>query len=95
MACRESQGLLITNGPGKSDLMLALFEGKEVEFSTDQVTDPEFCRLIVRVNGMEIKEGSRQGWLVKGYIIPSDRSQPWQEFEGRYDLRTRRGWFGW
>ncbi len=85
-----AQRYSIKNGPGKFDLMLALFEGRQIEFSYDEgdgITYSRFRRVIVTISGLALEEGSRNGWCLEGYVESSR-----VRFSGYYDLRTRTGW---
>lgn len=75
----------VTDGPGKFDLMLSLFEGKTVEFR-----DSGGVRMTVKVNGLAIEEGSRNDWLIDGYFEGT-----LIRLHAFYDLRTRRGHIDW
>lgn len=87
----QVQKLKIMDGPSKFDLMAALFDGKEVDFTlavqgniVGQYRSEEVSVIIL---GVAIEDGSRNSWLIHGLIKdPSNRS-----FSGYYETRRRQG----
>lgn len=56
----------IKKGPGKFDLMVALFDGKPVTFViklSEQMTKTEK----VTISSVQAEDGSRQSWNITGY----------------------------
>jgi len=81
----------ILDAPGKFELMTALFvKGTRVEF-TVRLDGVKPTRVTVQINGVTAEDGSRQNWIIDGYIIPADTEMPWDQFSGYYDTRTRKG----
>jgi len=76
----------ITEGPSKYDLQAALFDGKEVRFTVE-----ELGQVKVRIDDVGIEDGSRESWLIEGYIFPADQ-QNRKRFHGFYGTRQRNGW---
>lgn len=80
----------LVDGPSKFDLMLSLFTGKEVTFRLDSVN-----QFTVTINSLEIEDGSRENWLLKGYVR---ERLSWQSkessirFSGFFGCHRRRGW---
>ena len=74
----------IVAGPSKFDLMLALFEGKRVEFTFEGMGKKP-----VIVNQIGIEDGSRESWLVWGGIIIADK--PLMPFSGYFQTVRRQG----
>lgn len=82
----------VLNGPGKFDLMVALFDSKEVTFS---VVGKRKIQLAVTIRAIEKytceKDGSIRLWLIKGWCWFPDRLWEYDLFEGFYDSVTRKG----
>lgn len=84
MTTATDQKIQISNGPCKMDLMLSLFEGKEVTFRT-----PGGGETIVNMQGLSLEDGSRNRWLFHAYIVGDER--PWTKISGYYDVVRRKG----
>jgi hypothetical protein len=91
----SNQNKQILSGPGKSDLMFALFNDQIVEFHFETGTrtaGPPNTSLIVltmlevRITALEHKDGSGDSWLYKGYLETSK-----VKFSGWYNSKTRKG----
>lgn len=82
---------VITDGPGKFDLMLALFEGKHVQF---KIQGNPFLK--VQINSVGAEDGSRESWLIAGGILEDIAGTPveggWRNFKGYFQIRRRQGW---
>ncbi|KKU86509.1 MAG: hypothetical protein A2667_03455 [Candidatus Wildermuthbacteria bacterium RIFCSPHIGHO2_01_FULL_47_27] len=98
----------IVNGPGKWDLMLALFEkGKQVDF-TVEFKDGAGVKTIfrVKVHSIQAEDGSRESWNLAGEIVGQSNmlrdeyklTEPekvdWRDFTAYYHSRNRSGAFG-
>lgn len=87
MATAENR-LSVTAGPSKFDLMLSLFEkGKTITFTV--AGKP----ILVQVNGVSIEDGTRESWIVVGYIINSDPKQKSERFSAYFHTARRTGHF--
>lgn len=53
----------ITGGPGKFDLMQALFAGKEVTFTLENGQ-----KLAVRISSIQREDGSNESWNLEGWF---------------------------
>lgn len=82
----------ITAGPNKFDLMLALFEEKEILFTLKGVKGP--LKSLVTSIGLYSKEEEK--YEIRGQLVPQD----WQkfcanptsyDFHGYFDCRNRTG----
>ncbi len=73
----------IIDGPGKFDLMAALFDGKRVFFTIEGGDKVE-----AQMNSVAIEDGSRESWLISGRIVGSGS---WQKFSGYFETRKRHG----
>lgn len=73
----------IIGGPDKSDLMLALFFGKEVIFTMENGQ-----KLTVRISSIQREDGSSESWNLEGEIMNclTDR-----KFVGYYSTRGNKG----
>jgi len=94
----------IVNGPSKFDLMAALFEGKQVEF-TMQTKDSCMKAIIrVQVNLVEAEDGTRDSWNLSGGIVgigqwfkgmPQPKHAPetidWRGFRAYFSSKHRAG----
>lgn len=73
----------IQNGPCKFDLMVSLFEGKQVTLRAGgQDYQVVFTKLM-------LEDGSRMRWIFSAYIVTED---PWKNITGYYDVKGRRGY---
>ena len=82
----------ITSGPGKLDLMLALFDRKaplrrEVEFKL--AGEAEISAVVV-ITGVETRDGSGESWLFKGHVM---RTNFGTYHKVHSDPRTVTGWY--
>lgn len=70
-------------GPGKFDLMLALFAGKEVVFTMENGQ-----KLTVRISSVQREDGSSESWNLEGEVMNclTDR-----KFVGYYSTRRNKG----
>lgn len=84
----------IVGGPGKWDLMLALFHGTTKEqhivgikymVSNHEVEFPH------RLIGVIREDGSGEGWFLKGFVA-ADTEHFDVRFKALYRTDTRRGW---
>jgi len=57
---QEQEQMEITDGPSELDLVYALMRGETVTFTIEGVKVPTI------INAMEIEDGSRKSWLIKG-----------------------------
>lgn len=81
----------IIDGPGKFDFMLSLFEGKQVYFTIKmEGVNGGPLRLKVQMNSIGIEDGSRESWLIEGYIL--EITDAWKHFKGYFQSRRRHGW---
>jgi len=72
----------IENGPCKYDLMLSLFEGKQVTLRAGgKDYKVVFSRLM-------LEDGSRMKWIFSASIVTES---PWKNITGYYDVKNRRG----
>lgn len=91
----------IVNGPSKWDLVTALFDGKQVEFTikfNDGITK---AIIKVQVNSVEAEDGSRDSWNLKGGIVglgqwSEGKSQTtetisWRNFKAYFSSKYRKG----
>lgn len=82
----------ILDGPSKFDLMVALFEGKRVEFKIAGQG-----RVMCQLNGVAVEDGSRQSWLIQGQLFYKMILNTYssvssnQHFSGHYETRCRKG----
>jgi len=76
----------ITEGPSKYDLQAAIFDGKNVTFTIEGLGQVK-----VRVDDVGIEDGSRENWLIEGYIYLNSPSSQ-KKFHGFYGTRQRKGW---
>lgn len=80
----------ILNGPGKSDLMFSLFDGKVVKFNLN--TSPAQSKLkiskkvSVMITSLAIEDGSRNSWLFKAYVVGTN-----EQISGYYHSDRRKG----
>ena len=77
--------LKISDGPGKSDLIFALFDGKQVFFTVETIGKIE-----VVLTSVGIEDGSRQSWLIRGWIV-GEGSPEERKFSGYFETRNRHG----
>jgi len=87
----------IVNGPGKFDLMSALFEkGRHVQFQVKPEKEHQNPWLEVQINSVAAEDGSRESWLIEGGILGDIFGAliegGWQNFKGYYHSRDRHGW---
>jgi hypothetical protein len=96
----------IVGGPGKFDLMLAIFEGKEVGFTFEfkDARKSEAVRFLVRLDSIGREDRFSQSLNLTGQVIKSNRYAPrargagheglapyMPPFEAYYDIQTRLG----
>ncbi len=82
----------ITNGPGKFDLMLSVFEGKRLKFTLQDVSQ-RVCVAAVDIHGVDLEDGSFESWCIEGYMIDLDGQHlKHNGFTGYYHTRDRHGW---
>ncbi|MDD5099185.1 MAG: hypothetical protein PHP35_02475 [Candidatus Colwellbacteria bacterium] len=74
------KGIGIINGPGKFDLMNALFIGSEVTFTLDSKEV-----IIVRIDLIQAEDGSHESWNFEGFV----KSSRW--IKGYYSTKNRTG----
>ena len=87
----------IVTGPGKFDLMLALFDkyqghDRELEFTIREVNGFRGVKdypIKFVVVGVELEDGSRESWLIKGRVT---HGAVGADVHGWFDTRSRRGW---
>ena len=60
-----AQNIKIVGGPGKFELMLAIFEGKEVTFTFEEGT-----KKTVRLDSIQREDGSNESWNIQGHYSP-------------------------
>ncbi len=86
----DQQRMEIVDGPGKFDLMVALFDGKVVRFTLKDKNTKA-----LKIIGVELEDGSNQRWLIKGYIYKGyhmSEGDKTSRFSGYYDSYSRKGW---
>ena len=78
------------NGPGKSDLMFSLFDGKVIEFSMNKNPNQTKLKINekvkVRITAIEMEDGSGNSWLFKAV---DQRTK--QTITGYYHSDRRKG----
>jgi len=77
-------GLKIVKGPGKFDLMFALFERKEVVFKLESGS-----KVKVLITSVQQEDGSSNSWNISGFIVGHNG----KNFDAYY--RTGPGETGW
>ena len=82
MTSSQENRVRITGGPCKFDLMLSLFDGKEVTLKTEEGD------IVVKFSRLMLEDGSRQRWL---FSVVDTSSTPWEVRTGYYDMKGRRG----
>ncbi len=86
----------ILNGPSKWDLMLSLFDSREVNLRVVSFTvesgDKKF-QLDVTVSEVVREDGSGESWLLQGYTVPTAGFR--REFKAWYRTDRRVGWIEW
>jgi len=77
----------ILDGPGKFDLMLAIFDGKEVVFTIPAL------RINARIYSVIAEDGSRESWNIAGaFKAAYDLGERgWKKFSGYYSTKKRTG----
>lgn len=65
---RMNDSFEIDKGPGKFDLMLAIFDRKVITFSLHFVKKP----LLVRITSVAIDPRSNDSWLIKGHAVDDE-----------------------
>ena len=66
----STQNKVISNGPGKSDLMFSLFNGKVVTFQIQKEPNKvEVKTHKMRVTTMMMEDGSHDSWLIQAYFV--------------------------
>jgi len=68
MTSKFENKLKIVSGPSKWDLILALFEGKKVEF-TVKGKYPMMSMFRIQLNSVEAEDGFRESWNITGGIV--------------------------
>ena len=81
-AVKEGQ---IVEGPSKFDLMAALFDGKQVEFTF--LIEGRSYKVLVRLFSVGREDGSNESWLITGNITSSHGDH----FDGYFETRRRKG----
>ena len=71
----------IVGGPGKFELMLALFEGREIIFNLEGG-----YKRTVSLDALQREDGSNQSWNLDGYIVGT-----FQRFHAYYTTRGNHG----
>lgn len=86
----------ISNGPGKWDLMVSLFEGNPThrrkvrfEIPNGHRGNESHTELDVAITLVAQEDGSGESWLFEGYRNGSVRGM----IHGYYSTRTRTGWY--
>ncbi len=79
----QKQLVNITGGPGKFDLMLALFEGQEIFLNLEN----GITGYRVRISSIQREDGSSQSWNLKGWVVDS----PSQTFHAYYSTKGNHG----
>ena len=87
----------ISNGPGKWDLMVSLFEGnptphrKKVRFvvTNGHTSDRDSERVDVAITLVEQEGDSGEDWLFEGYKSGTSRGV----IHGFYSTQNRTGWY--
>jgi len=77
--------LKITDGPGKFDLMCALFDGKQVKFT---LVDGRVVDALI--GSVEQEDGSKESWNLKG-AIPFGDTDLRGVFKAYFSTRHRKG----
>ena len=90
----------ISNGPGKWDLALSLFDNTfgnpryahftvNVPVDTTNPLNAPVCLtdVLVCLNVLEREDGSGERWILKGF-----NPQNGQQIEGYFNLQNRKGW---
>ncbi len=83
---------LITDGPSKFDLMVSLFEGKQVEFT--QMTEKNYVfKIPARVQSVEREDGSDHSWNLIIFVLPGTDAPLGlnKKYAAYYNSRTRKG----
>ena len=78
----------ILAGPGKHDLQLALFEGKEAHFRVEFHGRKQTIR--VNIVAVEAEDGSRESWNIQGHIRLSEPLSR-KRFNAYFQTRQRTG----
>jgi hypothetical protein len=73
----------IIGGPGKFELMLALFEGREITFTLEGG-----AQKTVKLNTIQREDGSNQSWNLDGYTVGPT---PNMKFHAYYTTRGNHG----
>ena len=89
----------IINGPGKFDLMLALFQSKRVTFTIKEIKEvaPKargICH--VRVDSITRQDHRFNVWLIQGYFEGGYYDYLYHKhgtrFKASFEARDRKGW---
>jgi len=90
-----TQRFEITDGPGKWDLMLGLFDGtctnpRRVAFTlwSNLLEKGFYLRLLL--SGVSREDGSGESWIVTGYVNDNSGISG-RAIKGYYSTRTRKG----
>ncbi len=86
----------ISDGPGKFELLVSLFEGNKVprtkvrfKISNGRISDRDTENLDVAITMVAQEDGSGDSWLFEGYT----RDSPRGKVHGLYSTRSRSGWY--
>lgn len=77
----------ITNGPSKFDLMVALFDGKIVEFTIKRTYTESLHKIRIEGGTRNNPDGE---WEIIGQVKHFYKNT-WATFKAVYDMRTRKG----
>jgi hypothetical protein len=80
----QEKNIKIVGGPGKFELMVSFFEGRDITF-----TLAGGKKIMVRLNTIQREDGSNQSWNINGYPINS----PGKGFRAYYTTRGNDGVF--
>jgi hypothetical protein len=90
MATEENRLFYIIDGPGKFELMTALFVGDSdnTRVTIGRNDTREVHSLYLR--SVEMEDGSNENWLIAGYLI---KDKVWRQIKGYYSTKKRSGNF--
>jgi len=78
----------ILKGPSRFDLMIALFEGKSVDFTITNLSGyPE--KVPARITSIGVKDRSKKTWLIEGDFTFRFSVL---YFKGHFNSQGRQGW---
>ena len=74
----------IKKGPGKFNLMVALFQGELITFTISGPARSEYL-VNVRIFGVQAEDGNRESWNIEGLMYHNDHGLDIVNFKGWYN----------